>query len=84
MSLLNPADPIEIFTRCGERFLSSPDPVNGMEFDDAVVALKRHAHVVLGNEVLAASLSPFGKMIRNREVDELRPLFEALCAQLKD
>lgn len=47
MSLLNPANPIKICSRCGRRFLASPDPIGGMEFDDDMLALKRHAHVVL-------------------------------------
>ena len=83
MSLLNQANPIEIFSRCGERFLASPSPISGMEFDDAVVALKRHANVALGDEQLAASLAPFARLIRDQEIETLRPLFEALRDRLQ-
>ncbi len=83
MSLLKPADPVEIFTRCGSRFLESPDPVNGIEFDDAVVALKRHAYVVLDNSELADTLGQFSRLIRDRQVEQLRPLFEQVVGSLE-
>jgi hypothetical protein len=83
VSLINQLDCIEIFLQSGERFLASPDPINGMEFDDAVVALKRHAHVVMKDAELAAQLQPLGRMIREREVQALQPLFDALRQRLE-
>jgi hypothetical protein len=54
-----------------------------MEFDDAVVALKRHAHVELNNAELAESLGGFSRLIRDQEVEQLRPLFEQIVAGLE-
>lgn len=75
MSLLNPGNPAELFIQCGRRFLASPGPVTGIEFDDAVIALKRHAHLQLHDEELAAALLPFSRLIREQAVERVAPLF---------
>jgi len=82
VSLLNPANPIDIFIECGQRFIATPNPVSGIEFDDAVVALKRHARVQLGDEALATSLEPFARLIRDQAVERLAPLFDEVVAGL--
>lgn len=84
MSLLNQTNPIDTFVLCGRQFLAEPEILHGLAFDDAVIALKRHAHVQLNNAALAEALGPFSRLIRERDVATLHTLFaqvEAMLAQ---
>jgi hypothetical protein len=76
MSLLNQTNPIDSFMQCSRQFLASPNLLNGLALDDAVIALKRHAHLQLNNDELAATLGELPPLIRNLDVAALRPLFE--------
>lgn len=76
MSLLNQTNPIDTFLQCGQQFLAAPNLLNGLELDDAVIALKRHAHLQLNNDELAATLGQFSPLIRNLDVAALQPIFE--------
>ena len=76
MSLLNPQNPIDIFIQSGRSYLQSPNAITGIEFDDAVVALKRHSLVQLDDHELHTMLGKFGGLIRNQVIDEISSLFE--------
>ena len=78
MSLLKQKNPFETFTECARRFLEAPEITAGIDLDDAVVALKRHARVVLNDEPLAMQLEQLARPIRDRDLEGLRPLFEAI------
>lgn len=79
MSLLNQKNPFDTFMQCANRFLESADITVGIELDDAVVALKRHARVVLNDEPLAVQLEQLARPVRERDLDTLRPLIEAIA-----
>ena len=78
MSLLNQKNPFDTFTQCATRFIQSPEISAGIELDDAVVALKRHARVVLNDEGLAMQLEQLARPIRDRDTGTLQPLFETI------
>lgn len=80
MSLLKQKNPFVTFTDCASRFLAAPEITTGIDLDDAVVALKRHARVVLNDEPLAMQLEQFTRPIRDRDLETLRSLFEAIIA----
>ena len=80
MSLLNQKNPFDTFTQCANNFLKAPGPGAGIELDDAVVALKRHARVVLNDEALATQLEQLARPIRDQEMETLQRLFEAIVA----
>jgi hypothetical protein len=82
MSLLNQTNPVDTFIQCGRQFLAAPNILNGLELDDAVVALKRHARVQLVNEELATVLEQFPPLIRNLNVSSLQLLFERVMTLL--
>lgn len=83
MSLLNPQNPIDIFIRSGKNFLQSPSAGAGIEFDDAVIALKRHSLVQLNDHKLSAMLGKFGSLIREQAIEQLSTLFEETEEYLK-
>ncbi len=80
MSLLKQKNPFETFTECASRFIEAPEITTGIDLDDAVVALKRHARLALNDESLAMQLEQLARPIRDRDLDALRPLFEAIIA----
>lgn len=83
MSLLNQPSPIETFVQRGKAFIDSPNPATGIEFDDALVALKRHARVQLKNEPLAEALEKLSRPIRDQEIDTVKQLFETVNSLLQ-
>ncbi len=80
MSLLNQKNPFDTFSQCATRFIQSQEITAGIELDDAVVALKRHARVVLNDEGLATQLEQLARPIRERDIETLRPLVDAIHA----
>lgn len=55
---------VERFLRLSARFQESPDPVTGIDFDDAVVTLKRYVISHMKNEQTGMMLGRFQKLIR--------------------
>ena len=78
MSLLNQPSPIDTFTQCTEAFIDNPNPGTGIELDDAVVALKRHARVQLKDEPLAAELERMSRPIRDQDLGSVKQLFDSV------
>lgn len=75
------------FREKAEAFFASPNPLTGIDFDDATVAFKRYVVSVLGDQALASLLASFQKPIRQLDVDALRELLtrvEARLAGLRD
>jgi hypothetical protein len=62
------------FRAKAEAFFASPNPLTGIDFDDATVAFKRYVVSVLGDQALASVLASFQKPIRQLDVDALREL----------
>lgn len=83
MSLLNPQNPITIFLQTGRSFLQTPGPGTGIEFDDAIIALKRHSLVQLKDHDLSTMLERFNKLIREQMTDQIAILFEETAEHLK-
>ena len=83
MSLLNPQNHIDIFIQSGKAFLQSPNAGTGIEFDDAVVALKRHSLVHLNDQELSAMLTKYSKAIRDLDTELLSSLFTETEEYLK-
>lgn len=83
MSLLNPTDPVETFIAFGRRFIAEPNPLTGIDFDDATVALKRHLRSHLKDEALAVTLDSFARLIRDQAVERLAPQFEVVVSRLR-
>lgn len=80
MSLLKQKNPFDTFMQCAHRFLEAPEITTGIDLDDAVVALKRHARVVLNDEPLAMQLELLARPVRDRDLETLRPLVESIAA----
>lgn len=83
MSLLNQPSPIETFVQCGKAFIDAPNPGTGIEFDDAVIALKRHALIQLKNESLADVLTQLSRPIRDQDIAAVKQLFESANSMLQ-
>ena len=84
MSLLKQKNPFDTFMQCVYRFLEAPEITTGIDLDDAIVALKRHARVVLNNEPLAMQLEQLARPLRDRDLDTLRTLIEEIVANNED
>jgi len=65
-------------------FLEAPNLVNGIDFDDAAVTLKRYAVSVLNDQELASTLARFQKLIRQLDVATLRELVSQVEHRLAD
>lgn len=83
MSLLNPQNLIDIFIQTGRDFLQAPGPGTGIEFDDAVIALKRHSLVHLNDHELSGMLEKFSRLIREQATDQISCLFDETETYLK-
>jgi len=65
-------------------FLAAPNLVNGIDFDDAAVTLKRYVVSVLNDQELASTLTRFQKLIRQLDVATLRDLVSQVEHRLGD
>ncbi len=83
MSIKFKSDPLGAFCQRGRKFLEAPGAISGMEFDDAVVNLKRYLLSQLHNRELAVTVGKLGPLIRNQEVDALCTLFEDILESLE-
>ncbi|MES9879232.1 MAG: hypothetical protein ABW162_18285 [Candidatus Sedimenticola sp. PURPLELP] len=78
MSLKVAYNPFEAFVKRGDAYVEKPGVVNGIEFDDATVALKRHVISQLHDEELALKLNRLGELIRKQHNEEIPALFEEI------
>jgi len=71
---------VENFRARAQAFLANPSPLNGIEFDDAAVTLKRYVLSELHDQALGSTLARFQKLIRAADVVAL----QELLAQVED
>lgn len=62
------------FLEKAQAFLTAPSLVNGIDFDDAAVTLKRYVLSEMHDQETASILARFQKLIRQLDVDALREL----------
>lgn len=62
---------LQAFYEKADRFLADPSVLNGIEFDDAVVKLKRLLNTEQPDSPLVGRLNTFGPLIRGRDTDSL-------------
>jgi len=65
-------------------FLAEPNPINGIDLDDAAVTLKRYALSVMHDEELGIALGRFQKLIRELDVDGVSKLVGEVESRLAD
>ena len=70
------------FLDLSTRFQASPDPITGIDFDDAVVTLKRYVLTQMKDEDLATKLGQFQKLIRARDCQSVAELTHEVQARL--
>ena len=82
MSLLNPTNAIDLFISTGSGFLQNPSIQNGLDFDDAIVALKRYNSLQLKDHALTTTLNQLARLLREQDIETLTPLYEQVVAAL--
>lgn len=72
------------FQAAAEAFLSQPNAMTGIDFDDAVVALKRYALSELKDQELGSELARLPKLIRALDVASIASLVDDVQRRLAD
>ena len=72
------------FREKAQAFLAEPNPVTGIDLDDAVVTLKRYALSEMRDGSLGSLLGKFQKPIREANVELLSELIAELESRLAD
>jgi hypothetical protein len=75
-------NPKNSFFDAGNNYLSNPGAMEAIDFDDAVVVMKRYAISTMKDQELGMTLSKFGPLIRDQNIDEIRQLFEQVTQDL--
>ena len=75
---------LENFRVKAQAFLSEPNLMTGIDFDDATVTLKRYVLTELHDQDLASMLARFQKLIRGLDVAALAPLVAEVEAALEE
>lgn len=75
---------VENFRARAQAFLTEPNLMTGIDFDDAAVTLKRYVLTELHDQELASVLARFQKLIRGLDVDALAPLVAEVEAALEE
>lgn len=70
------------FSDKAQAFLDNPGLVSGIDFDDAVVTLKRYVLSELHDQELGSKLALFPKLIRQLDVRTLAGLIADIQARL--
>ena len=75
---------LKSFREKARAFLSDPNLIAGIDFDDAAVTLKRYVLSELHDQELGSTLARFPKLIRQLDVDSLSDLIAEVEQRLAD